>query len=171
MNQIIPCVSDWKFSRDGVDWQNVSLPHSVFVEPETIVKPQVGKAIYQYRFSAPEEWKRKIVSFEIGAAMQRAEVYVNGEYHFTHFGGYQKFFIPLTDDLKDENLIEIHLDNADSRDMPPGKTISTMDFCYHSGLYRDAKLHVWEPVHITDPLAVSIPAGGGVFLRTEQLDP
>ena len=57
MNQIIPCVSDWKFSRDGVDWQNVSLPHSVFVEPETIVKPQVGKAIYQYRFSAPEEWK------------------------------------------------------------------------------------------------------------------
>ena len=171
MNQIIPCVSDWKFSRDGVDWQNVSLPHSVFVEPETIVKPQVGRAIYQYRFSAPEEWKRKIVSFEIGAAMQRAEVYVNGEYHFTHFGGYQKFFIPLTDDLKDENLIEIHLDNADSRDMPPGKIISTMDFCYHSGLYRDAKLHVWEPVHITDPLAVSIPAGGGVFLRTEQLNP
>ena len=44
-----------------------------------------------------------------------------------------------------------------------------MDFCYHSGLYRDAKIHVWEPVHITDPLAVSIPAGGGVFLRTEKL--
>lgn len=169
MNQTIPCVSSWQFSRDGIDWQTVKLPHSVFIEPETIQCPQLGKAVYRYSFHAPEGWKSKIVYFEIGAAMQRAEVYVNGEYHFTHFGGYQKFFIPLADDLQDENTIEIRLDNTESRDMPPGKTTANMDFCYHSGLYRDAKLHVWEPVHITDPLAVSIPAGGGVFLRTESL--
>ena len=122
-------------------------------------------------FTAPEDWTEKIVSFEIGAAMQKAEIRVNGVYHFTHFGGYQKFFIPLSDDLKYGELNELHitLNNAPSRDMPPGKGVMDLDFCYHSGLYRSAAIRLWDPVHITDPLAVSIPAGGGVFLRTEKL--
>ena len=161
----------WYFSRNNTDWSEVHLPHTIFTEPENISHPQTGTAFYRYFFTAPEDWKEKIVSFEIGAAMQKAEIRVNGVYHFTHFGGYQKFFIPLSDDLKYGELNELHitLNNAPSRDMPPGKGVMDLDFCYHSGLYRSAAIRLWDPVHITDPLAVSIPAGGGVFLRTEKL--
>ncbi len=165
-------LNTWLFSTDGVTYQPVTLPHSAYIEPETIVQHQTGTVFYRYRFTAPEEWQAKIVYFEIGAAMQKAVITFNGQYHFTHFGGYQKFFIPLSDDLKygEVNTLDIALDNAPSRDMPPGKEVERMDFYYHSGLYRDAAIRVWSPVHVTDPLAVSIPAGGGVFLKTERLN-
>lgn len=171
MSDRIPCIHNWQFSRDGKAFDNVSLPHAAYIEPEEICAPQIGTVYYRYTFFAPEQWRTKIVYFEIGAAMQRAEIRVNGEYHFTHFGGYQKFFIPLADDLKfgEENTLDIALYNGDSRDMPPGKKVEHLDFCYHSGLQRDAALVVYEPLHITDPLAVSIPAGGGVFIRTESV--
>ena len=171
MSDRILCIHDWQFSRDGKNFERVSLPHAAYIEPDEITDPQIGTVYYRYTFFAPEEWQKKIVYFEIGAAMQRAEIRVNGEYHFTHFGGYQKFFIPLSDDLKfnEENTIDIALYNGESRDMPPGKKIKTLDFCYHSGLQRDAALVVYEPVHITDPLAVAVTAGGGAFIRTESV--
>lgn len=177
MRQTLLCSSGWLFSRDvgkkEKEWESVTLPHSVFTEPEIIGEPQLGKACYRFPVQAPEEWKEKIVYFEIGAAMQTAEVFLNGKKLFTHYGGYQRFFIPLSDYLNygEENLLELELDNAPSCDMPPGKEANNLDFCYHSGLYRDAKLHVYDPVHISDELAVSIPAGGGVFIRTESLEP
>lgn len=162
----------WLFSRDGGSWQEVTLPHTVFIEPENIDYPQTGTAMYRYSFMAPEEWKEKIIYFEIGAAMQTTQVYLNGTYQFTHEGGYQKFFIPLSDELTygTVNTLELRLDNSPSRNMPPGKPVDSLDFCYHSGLYRSAGLRIWEPVHITDPLAVAIKAGGGVFIRTEKLN-
>ena len=165
-------LNTWYFSTDQKNWTSVTLPHTAYIEPEVITQPQIGTVYYRYAFTAPEEWQKKVVYFEIGAAMQKAEIKLNGVYHFTHFGGYQKFFIPLTDDLQygKINELEICLENAPLRDMPPGKDVLGLDFCYHSGLYREAVLRVWEPVHITDPLAVSIPAGGGIFIRTEQLN-
>ncbi len=172
MSKMYPCLSGWLFSRDGNDWTPVTLPHAVFREPEEITDPQIGKAVYRYEFDVPADWASFVPYFEIGAAMQRTEVYLNGSYHFTHFGGYQRFFIPLGDYLKygEKNVLELRLDNAPSHDVPPGKSVKTLDYCYHSGLHRGAFLHLWNPVHITDPLAVSVTAGGGIFIRTEQLN-
>ncbi len=165
-------LNTWLFSADGKNYTPVTLPHTAYIEPETITAHQTGTVYYRYSFSAPEEWRQKIVYFEIGAAMQKSVISFNGKYQFTHFGGYQKFFIPLSDDLKygEINTLDLALDNAPSRDMPPGKDVEHLDFYYHSGLYRDAALRVWNPVHITDPLAVSVVAGGGMFLKTESLN-
>ncbi len=163
---------NWLFSGNGKDYTPVTLPHTAYIEPETITAHQTGTVYYRCSFSAPEEWQKKIVYFEIGAAMQKSVISLNGVYQFTHFGGYQKFFIPLSDDLKygEINTLDIALDNAPLKDMPPGKEVEHLDFYYHSGLYRNAAIRVWDPVHITDPLAVSIVAGGGVFLKTESLN-
>lgn len=171
MKEVRPC-NVWQFSADGENWREVTLPHTPFIEPAEVYNPQFGTVFYRLTVSAPEEWRNRIVYLEIGAAMQKAKVSVNGQYQFTHFGGYQKFCIPLFDALEygKDNLVEIELDNAETFDMPPGKNKRDLDFLYYSGLHRDARLLVYEPVHFTEELAVSVTAGGGVFIRTLSAD-
>jgi len=171
MKEVRPC-NVWQFSRDAQNWQNVTLPHTPFIEAAEVAQATYGTTFYRYALDVPEEWKNKIVYFEIGAAMQQAKVSVNGQYQFTHFGGYQKFYIPLFDTLEygKANVIDIELNNHETFDMPPGKKNDTLDFLYYSGLYRDARLLVYEPVHFTEALAVSVTAGGGIFIRTLSAD-
>ena len=156
MNQVIDATQNWRFRRGEEDWRVVSLPHTAALVPEVASNSPLGCVDYQYEFLAPLDWKGKPVYFEIGAAAQTARVSLNGEYQFTHFGGYQRFLIPLGDGLKpgELNRLELQLDNRPSGDMAPGKPESGLDFLYHSGLYREARLLVWEEVHLSDELAV-----------------
>ena len=172
MHKIIPLDSCWTFSRANSPFKAVALPHQAFAEPAVIENPQAGEVVYRCTFEAPEEWRGKIVHMSIGAAMQKTKVFINDRYSFTHFGGYQRFVIPLTDHLLlgATNCVRLEVDNRPSEDMPPGKPVDGMDFCYHSGLYRDASITVYDRIHITDELAVQIPAGGGVFVRTASVE-
>lgn len=43
--------------------------------------------------------------------------------------------------------------------------MSTLDFCYYGGLYRDVRLIVKSPWHLTHPILAEKVAGGGVFVR------
>ena len=162
----------WEFATGNSPFTEVTLPHQAFLETPTILQPHIGRAVYRKRFDAPAEWKGKMVYLSIGAAMQRTAVFVNDAYLFTHFGGYQRFIVPLTERLRygGENVVRLEVDNAPSDDMPPGKPVDGIDFCYHSGLQRDARLVVTDRLHITDELEVSIPAGGGVFIRTLSVE-
>ena len=171
MRTVIPANEGWEFSRANSLFQNVRLPHQALPEPLHIKSPRTEEVVYRYAFDAPEEWRGKIVEMSIGAAMQVARIFVNDRYGFTHFGGYQRFVIPLTDDLRfgGRNVVRIELDNRPSDDVPPGKPVNRLDYCYHSGLHRDAWLAVYDRVHISDELAVQLPAGGGVFIRTEGI--
>ena len=164
--------SGWEFSSDHLPFVPVTLPHVAFPEPETIECPRRGTCTYRLRFFAKKEWSGKIVQVEIGAAMQVSRIFLNDRYLFTHFGGYQRFFIPLSEHLVygEENILRLELDNNPSDDFPPGKEVAELDFCYYSGLYRGARLLVNDRLRITDELEVSIEAGGGVFVRTESLE-
>lgn len=171
MHKVISLDSSWEFSRANSPFKPVTLPHQAFVEPPVIENPQTGEVVYRCVFAAPEEWRGKIVNMSIGAAMQTTKVFINDHYCFTHFGGYQRFVIPLTDHIVigAANCVRLEIDNRPSEDMPPGKPVESLDFCYHSGLYRDASITVCDRLHITDELAVQIPAGGGVFVRTASV--
>ncbi len=171
MKQIVP-FSEWEFSSGNEPFRTVTLPHQAFLETPVVRQPCLGGVVYRKRFAVPGEWKGKTLYLSIGAAMQKTAVFVNDAYLFTHFGGYQRFIVPLTDRLRygEENVVRLEVDNAPSDDMPPGKPIDELDFCYHSGLYRDARLLVTDRLHITDALEVGIPAGGGVFIRTLSVD-
>ncbi|OQA78613.1 MAG: Beta-galactosidase [Lentisphaerae bacterium ADurb.Bin242] len=156
---------------DDSSWETVTLPHSARIEPAICLNPWEGISWYRLPLFIEEEWKGKLVWLELDGAMQKSDIFVNGQYSFTHEGGYQRFLIPLTEKVKfgEKNLIAVRLDNRPSDNMPPGKPVKELDFCYYSGIYRSARLTVKEKLHITDPLEVNIEGGGGVFIRTLEL--
>ena len=167
----IPLDGSWEFSRANSPFKPVTLPHQALPEPMRIESPRTEEVTYRCAFDAPEAWRGKIVDLSVGAAMQTARVFVNDRYLFTHFGGYQRFVVPLTDDLRfgERNVVRLELDNRPSEDAPPGKPVGRLDYCYHSGLHRDAFITVSDRLHISDELAVQVPAGGGLFVRTARI--
>ena len=180
---------DWEFVRDvdtiitanlfqsgdagGPDWQTVSLPHTAFVEPLVITGDQwQGYAFYRKFFTLPEGSQGQHIAIEIGAAMQVAEIWLNGTYLMTHHGGYLPAYIDLTGLVADHpavNVLLVRLNNLDNPQVPPGKPIKTLDFNYFSGIYRTARLLVKNPVHISDPLAANRVAGGGIRIHYEEV--
>ncbi|MGE4565485.1 MAG: glycoside hydrolase family 2 TIM barrel-domain containing protein, partial [Victivallaceae bacterium] len=168
----IACVQ-FEFRREDESWQPVRLPHSAWLEPEVIGDQHLGVVYYRHRFFAPPEWRTRAVYFTLGAAMQRTGVRLNGQYLFTHLGGYDRWVFALSDLLRfgEENELEFTPDNRPAGDMPPGKPLADLDFCYYSGLYRDAELLIYDPIHISDPQGVAVTAGGGLFVRTLEATP
>ncbi len=164
----------WQFRHleNGAGLQEVRLPHTAVIEPETITAPWEGKVEYSTAFTQPELVPDDAaVYLEITGAMQHCAIYLNGTWLTTHHGGYDRFMVRLdTFRRGEQNTIKLVLDNAPTDECPPGKPIQDLDFCYYSGLYREAALVICPPLHISDPLAVACPAGGGVFFRTLSVD-
>ena len=105
--------------------------------------------------------------------MGKSEVWVNGEKAAEHFGGYLPVIVNLDKWLKpgQKNVIVVKADNSNDGSYPPGKPQESLDFAYFGGIYRDVYLISTGPVYITDPNEAGTVAGGGVFFRTESLDP
>ena len=114
---------------------------------------------------------RKIF-IEFGAAMQKADVWINGtQIAFPgpnspdHVGGYLPFTVDATSLLNyggADNVIAVRLDSTPNSNYAPGNT--NPDFRYHGGLYRDVKIHVTDPLHVTDAVYANKVAGGGIFV-------
>lgn len=146
------------------DWQTVTLPHTAKVEPQVITEPWVGISWYKKDIEAKPEWKGRKVFIRFGAAMQKAQVWMNGKLLLTHLGGYLPFTIDITNEIRYDktNRIVVKTDNADNPEVPPGKPIKTLDFCYYSGIYRNVSLIVTNPLHITDAVSENRTASGGI---------
>ena len=59
---------------------------------------------YRRIFVLPENFNQGKVLLHIGAADQRADVFVNGKPVGTHKGGYEAFSFDITDYLKEKNI-------------------------------------------------------------------
>jgi len=173
---------DWQFARDidttvtdayfeknsQVQWEEISLPHTAHIEPLVIKDQQwQGTAFYRKFFNVAPEDSGKHIALKFGAAMHKADVYLNGEKLTTHKGGYLPFVIDITDHLNysDENVVLVKLNNEDNPTIPPGKPIKNLDFNYFSGLYRNTSLLVDDKFHISDPVAADSVAGGGLLVN------
>ncbi|MBK1878350.1 glycoside hydrolase family 2 TIM barrel-domain containing protein [Pelagicoccus mobilis] len=100
--------------------------------------------------------------------MHTAVVRVGSRVLAEHKGGYLPFEVDLSEAL-DRNgscEVEVELDNRDTPDVPPGKPLAELDFCWYGGLYREVELRRYPAVRITDENASNTVGGGGVFLRT-----
>lgn len=158
---------DWQFVKDPdttivsnlfekgntgkLIWEDISLPHTAHIEPLVIAEDQwQGYAFYRKFFEVPKGSRGQHIAIEIGAAMQVAEIWLNGEYLMTHYGGYLPFYIDITDKALHgkENCLLIRLNNFDNPYVPPGKPIRTLDFNYFSGIYRTASLIVKNSVNL-----------------------
>lgn len=152
-------------------WARVRLPHTARIE--ALVTGEPGSPTYQWqgiswyrlplRIPVEAEGKRVFLHFE--AAMNVAEVWVDGNEAGHHMGGWLPFTLDVTDHVRPggEAVLAVRLDNRDNPVTGP-KPLHLLDFNPYHGLYRYVHLVVKDALHITDPLFVDRPAGGGVFV-------
>ncbi|UCE08573.1 MAG: beta-galactosidase, partial [bacterium] len=122
-------------------WEKVTLPHTPRIEPLVVNDQWQGICWYRKSFTLEETYKGKKIYLEFEVAMQIADVWINGNYETTHYGGYLPFTIDITDNIfyDKKNIISIRLDNRDNPEVPPGKPLKELDFCMYGGLYRNVK--------------------------------
>lgn len=79
---------------------------------------------YHRKFSVPDNWKGKRVMMNFGGVDYRAEVFVNGQSLFTHYGGSASFSVDVTSALRGEgdNDVVVYVeDDIRSWQQPGGK--------------------------------------------------
>lgn len=160
---------------DDSSWQSVNLPDGTELLPEEAsgCSNYQGPVWYRKTFTAPADLKGKRNTLYFEGIMGKSEIWVNGEKAAEHFGGYLPVIVNLDKWLKpgQKNVIVVKADNSNDSSYPPGKSQESLDFAYFGGIYRDAYLISTGPVYITDPNEAGTVAGGGIFFRTESLDP
>ncbi len=173
---------DWQFQsgesdalpgNDASEWEAVNLPHFGRLEPYDVSRHFQGFCWYRKEITPTPDMAGRRVCLEWEAAMQVAEVWVNGQHRLTHEGGYLPFVLDISGDMQAGAPVTVllRLDNRDNPEVPPGKPLAGMDFCYFSGLYRNVWLHVTDPLHISHTFLADKPGGGGVFVRYENVSP
>jgi len=151
---------------ESANWQAVTLPHTAHVEPRDAKTVWQGVCFYRRSLVAPSAWRDKRVVLTLNGAMQVSDLWLNGKYIGGRRGGYLPVVIDLSGKLRygKPNTILVRLDCRDNPLVPPGKPWRELDFCYYSGLYRDAFLTVTPRIHITDPMLVDRPGAGGIYV-------
>ena len=95
-----------------------------------------GTCKYECHFSRPELETDGKAYLEFDGAAMTADVVINGTKAVHHEGGYGAFRADITQYLKDENKLEVYVDNSDNTKVYPQKA----DFTFYGGLYRMVKL-------------------------------
>lgn len=178
-NTIADFNSGWLFRKlpsersknSNLVWQRVNLPHSAEITAIPAYKHWQGRCEYKKQFYALNSWRGKEVSVEFGAGMQVAEVAVNGIIAKKHYGGYLPFRVTLSKYLRygQRNEITIILDNSDNAEVPPGKALADLDFCYYSGLYRSVTLNVTDQVFFDTDVSEPSDTLGGFLIAWKDV--
>ena len=99
---------------------------------------------YSRSFTIPEGFHRGRVLLHIGAADQRADVFVNGKPVGTHKGGYEAFSIDITSYLKEENRLQIIcFDDLEDQSYPYGKQVLPEK---RGGMWYTPVSGIWQTV-------------------------
>lgn len=149
------------------DGSEVALPHNARTEPMVVNDQWQGVCYYQKRFPLNKNAEgRQFIKFD--AAMNEADVWLNGQHVAHHLGGYLPFVIDITDMVQDENLMIVRLDNRDNPTTGP-KPLKELDYCTYGGLYRNVWLIEKNNVYISDPLEFNQIGGGGIEVRCNNV--
>ena len=172
---------DWQFFRNNnaldlataqqqKEWETVQIPHTPKIEPLVVNEQFQGDAWYKKTIAIEESWKGKQIALKFEAAMNVAEVWLNGEKLITHVGGYLPFTVNLTEKLKWDapNELMVRLDNRDNPVTGP-KPLKDLDFNTYGGIYRHVYLQINNDLHITDAVAAGKTASGGIFVSYPQV--
>ena len=149
----------WDFSVDYVNLGQIRVPFCPESRLSGIGRHYDEGSILSYTriFTLPEGFNRGRVILHIGAADQRADVFLNGKPMGTHKGGYEAFSIDITDQLRKENRLQICcFDDLEDQTYPYGKqTLKRGGMWYTpvSGIWQSVWLesvpeHYIEKLHI-----------------------
>ncbi len=167
---VIPCNTGWLFGPASADsslpgfddsaFATVTLPHTVAALSWQNWDPATWEQVWTYRkhFDAPPGTGAMRVFLDVGAALTRATVTLNGVQVADHLGGYLPFSCELTGLLQPAgNVLAVRLDSGFNLNVPPDRpapAVSTsVDFWQPGGLYRDARLRVVPQVFLADVFA------------------
>ncbi|MDY0973526.1 glycoside hydrolase family 2 TIM barrel-domain containing protein [Massilia sp. CFBP9012] len=154
---------------DGA-WTEVNLPYAARIEPRVPTAPWQGTAFYKKRLDVTlRPGERAILRFE--GVMNVADVWLNGRHLGQHLGGYLPFAFDVTDTLRPvgANELVVRANNEDNPITGP-KPLKQLDYIQHGGIYRDVRLVIKPPVHVTDEMLSATPGGGGVFVTYPRAD-
>ena len=180
----------WRFSRGDLGdtastptfndsvWATVNLPHTARVEAVVTGAPGSDTAQWQglcwYRRSimvdATAAGSRIWLRF--GAAMNVADLWLDGRPLGTNLGGFTPFAFDITDRITPgvPAMLAVRLDNRDNAVTGP-KPLADLDFNMYGGLYRSVELVIKDALHITDPILADRAASGGVLVQTLAASP
>ena len=140
MRKTILLDKNWTFYKnpDSTQREEVSLPHTWnAVDGQDGGNDYYrGTCKYECNFSRPELETDGKAYLEFDGAAMTADVVINGTKVAHHEGGYGAFRADITQYLKDENKLEVYVDNSDNTKVYPQKA----DFTFYGGLYRMVKL-------------------------------
>ena len=140
MRQTTVLDKNWIFYKnpDSGEGENVTLPHTWnAVDGQDGGNDYYrGTCKYACTFEKPEMEQNGKAYLEFDGAAMTADVFVNGAELFHHEGGYSRFRVDVTEHLKEQNQLEVLVDNSDNTKVYPQKA----DFTFYGGLYRMVKL-------------------------------
>jgi beta-galactosidase len=135
----------------------VTLPHTVVPLSWQNWDPATWERVWVYRkhFDAPPGMR---VFLDVGAALTRATVTLNGIEVADHLGGYLPFSAEIGAALRPEgNVVAVRLDSTFNLNVPPDRpapySSTSVDFWQPGGLYRDVRLRAVPPVYLSDVFA------------------
>ena len=153
---------DYTFMKEGVA-QKVTLPHTWnAVDGQSASDYYRGNCTYIKKFVKPELGKDEELFLEINGANSSSKVILNGKELACHDGGYSTYRVKLTEDLLDENELQIEVDNSANDHVYPQKA----DFTFYGGLYRDVKLIIVPKTHFD----LEYFGGKGLYVTPEVFD-
>ena len=99
---------------------------------------------YNRRFTLPDDFNKGRVILHIGAADQRASVFLNGKPVGDHKGGYEAFAFDITDHLQKENNLQICcFDDLTDQSYPYGKQVLPEK---RGGMWYTPVSGIWQTV-------------------------
>ena len=99
--------------------QHIVVPFPVESSLSQVGQKNVQRMWYRRQFAVPADWAGQRILLHFGAVDYEAKVYVNQHLLTTHTGGYNKFFVDMTDALASSGLNELVLGVWDPTDKGP----------------------------------------------------
>lgn len=162
MRKKISFNDNWSFSKDRINWEQVTLPHTWNAVDGMDGKGEYyrGKCWYRRQLQTPSLQNGERVYLEILALSLCGTVYVNDREMGSHEGGYSSFTLDITDALIPSpdknaaceaafgaaaplNTITILADNSPHSNIYP----QMADFTFYGGLYRGVNLLILPEHH------------------------
>lgn len=185
--------ADWRFLREDVagaelpdfddgQWASVSCPHTWndidsfddFGKGGHQGESDLwkGTAWYRKHFTLPSHAAGKKIIIEFQGVRQIADVYLNGR----HLGRDATGFIPFGFDLtpwldpSGKNILAVKVNNEVDKQYMGDQPWNHQNWHPpHGGIYRNVRLHILDPIHVTLPLHAHLGTEG-IYAWTESLN-
>lgn len=136
--------SPWDYAPEDGDYMDLPVSWNV-ISPE--MKYFEGTVIFSRTFHFSFTKGKERAFLRIGAANYDCKIFLNGQFLGNHAGGSTPFFVEMTDQLVDDNLLIVTVNNERKDDQVP---MRNTDWFNWGGLYRDIEILRTPSIFIKD---------------------